>query len=107
MGSNFYSLLSTMTTPISATKRKIKKAGISTRFQNTAGTLDNHLKRGCIMNKEKRKKLGEKERLAFHAACVTPLDPKFSIKVDLSSLQAGTTTGDYMSKNLSFALQVK
>jgi hypothetical protein len=59
------------------------------------------------MNEEKRKKLGEKERLAFQAACVTPLHPKFSIKDDLSSLQAGTATGDYMSKNLSFSLQVK
>jgi hypothetical protein len=42
--------------------------------------------------------------LTFQAFCVKPLEPKFSIKDDRSSLHDGMST---MSKNLSFSLQVK
>jgi hypothetical protein len=91
---------------ISSASKRVVKSGLAGRFNKQAYSLEDILKKTCVTDEDGRSKMTPKERSAFHSVVVQGLDAKFTIKNDLSILQDGTTTSDFMEKNLSFSLQV-
>lgn len=93
-------------TPMTTATRRVNVPGLASRFNSGAFTLQEILQKSCVTDEQGRENMTPKERTAFHAVVVKGLDTKFTIRNDLSILQDGTTTSDFMEKNLSFTLQV-
>lgn len=79
------------------------------RFRTEAKSPNAFFAAAGLITEEQRKDLTSKERLAFYAKAIEGIEPKFTLKQDLSAITDPTkfVGSDFFAKSLDFNLQVK